>query len=153
LRAFGNTQVDQTELFSSIGDKLDVFYSGMSLAELQSFAQAVGLKSDLVYADKLSLETFREQLKSNLQREGDLVLINYDRRVLRQSAAGHISPVGAYDPGRDAFLVLDEASLKYPFTWLPASLLYQAVHTRADEHYRGVLFIHGYNTAVGGTSR
>lgn len=67
--------------------------------------------------------------------------------------AGHISPVGAYDPGRDAFLVLDEASFKYPFTWVPAPLLYQAVHTRADGRYRGVLFIHGYNTVVHGTSR
>jgi hypothetical protein len=154
LRAFGNTQVDQTELFPSITDKLDVFYSGMSLAELHNLAQAVGLKSKLVYADQLRLETFREQLKSNLQREGDFVLLNYDRRVLRQSGAGHISPVGAYDPARDAFLVLDEASFKYPFTWVPASLLYQAVHTRDGQHYRGVLFIHGYDTAaLQGTAR
>jgi hypothetical protein len=152
LRAFGKTQVDQAELLPSIGATLDVFYSGMSLAELHDLAESVGLKSELAYADKLSLETFRDQLKSNLQRDGDFVLINYDRRVLGQSGAGHISPVGAYDPGRDAFLVLDEASFKYPFTWIPAPLLYQAVHTRADEHYRGVLFIHGYDAAVHGTS-
>jgi hypothetical protein len=123
----------------------------MSLAELHDLARGVGLKSELVYADTLSFETFRDRLKSNLQREGDFVVINYDRRVLHQSGAGHISPVGAYDPGRDAFLVLDEASFKYPFTWVPASLLYQAVHTRADGRYRGVLFIHGYNTAAHGT--
>lgn len=153
LRAFGKSQVSQTELLPTIGDKLDVFYSGMSLAELHGLAQTVGLKSELVYADRLSLETFRDQLKSNLQREGDFVLINYDRRVLGQSGAGHISPVGAYDSGRDAFLVLDEASFKYPFTWVPAALLYRAVHTRADEHYRGVLFIHGYETALHGASR
>src|SRR5687768_15137742 len=153
LRAFGMAHVDQTELLPTIGDKLDVFYSGMSLADLHALAQTVGLKSELVYADALSLEMFREQLKSNLQREGDFVLINYDRRVLRQSGAGHISPVGAYDPGRDAFLVLDEASFKFPFTWVPAALLYQAAHTRADEHYRGVLFIHGYEAAVHGASR
>jgi len=152
LQAFGKTQVDQAELLPSIGDKLDVFYSGMSLAELHDLAQEVGLRSELAYADTLSLETFRDRLKSNLQRKGDFVVINYDRRVLHQSGAGHISPVGAYDPGRDAFLVLDEASFKYPFTWVPASLLYQAVHTRADGRYRGVLFIHGYNTAAHGTS-
>jgi hypothetical protein len=147
LRAFGESHVDQADLLPTIGDKLDVFYTGMSLADLRDLAQSVGLKSELVYANELSLETFRERLKSNLQREGDFVLINYDRQVLRQSGAGHISPVGAYDPGRDAFLVLDEASFKYPFTWVPAALLYQASHTRADQHYRGVLFIHGYETA------
>jgi hypothetical protein len=144
LRAFGKAQVDQVELLPTISDKLDVFYSGMSLAELHYLAQTVGLKSEMVYADELSLETFRDQLKLNLQREGDFVLINYDRRVLRQPGAGHISPVGAYDLERDAFLVLDEASFKFPFTWVPAALLYQAAHTRADRHYRGVLFIHGY---------
>jgi hypothetical protein len=153
LQAFGKAQVDQAELLPSIGDKLDVFFSGMSLAELHDLARGVGLKSELVYADTLSLETFRDRLISNLQREGDFVVINYDRRVLHQSGAGHISPVGAYDPGRDAFLVLDEASFKYPFTWVPAPLLYQAVHTRADGRYRGVLFIHGYDTAVHGMSR
>lgn len=153
LRAFGRTQMSQAELLPTIGDKLDVFYSGMSLAELHELALTVGLKSELVYADRLSVEAFRDQLKSNLEREGDFVLINYDRRVLRQSGAGHISPVGAYDPRRDAFLVLDEASFRYPFTWVPASLLYEAVHTRADENYRGVLFIHGYKTPLHGTSR
>ena len=39
-----SAQVDQTELFPSIVDKLEVFYSGMSLAELHNLAQAVGLK-------------------------------------------------------------------------------------------------------------
>src|SRR5688572_13064029 len=38
LRAFGNTQADQAALLPSIGEKLDVFYSGMSLAELHNLA-------------------------------------------------------------------------------------------------------------------
>jgi len=69
-----------------------------------------------VYADALSLDTFRERLKANLGSAGDFVVVNYDRRVLKQSGAEHISPVGAYDEAQDAFLVLDEAAYKYPFT-------------------------------------
>lgn len=145
LRGFGVPQADQISLFPSLRTKLNTFYTGMSLAELGELARSVGLRTELVYADTLSLETFRERLKENLGREGDFVVVNYDRRVLRQSGAGHISPVAAYDAARDAFLVLDQAAYRYPFTWVPTGLLYAAVRTRDGEQFRGVLFIHGYD--------
>lgn len=146
LRAYGVKQSDQAAVFPSVGSNLDVFFSGMSLAELAALAQHVGLRSEIAYADTLSLHTFRERLKSNVSREGDFVLINYDRRVLKQTGAGHISPIGAYDDARDAFLVLDQAAYKYPFTWVPTSLLYDAARTRDSDRYRGVLFIHAYDS-------
>ena len=67
-------------------------------------------------------------------------MVNYDRRVLKQAGAGHISPIAAYDQSRDAFLVLDEAAYRYLSTWIPASLLYQAAHTRAGDHFRGSIY-------------
>jgi hypothetical protein len=144
LRAYGDVGVDQARIFPSLSSKLDTFYSGMSLAELAELAQSVGLQAQIAYADALNLDSFRAQLQANLAQTGDFVIVNYDRRVLKQSGAGHISPVAAYDQSRDAFLVLDEAAYRYPFTWVPAPLLYQAVRTRAGEHFRGVLFISGY---------
>jgi hypothetical protein len=144
LRAYGDVGADQGKLFPSLSSKLDTFYSGMSLAELAELAHSVGLRAEIAYADAFSLDSFRERLQANLARKGDFVIVNYDRRVLNQSGAGHISSVAAYDRSRDAFLVLDEAAYRYPFTWVPTSLLYQAVHTRAGEHFRGVLFISGY---------
>ena len=144
LRAYGDVGADQGKIFPSLSSKLDTFYSGMSLAELAELAQSVGLRAEIAYADAFNLDSFRERLQANLARKGDFVIVNYDRRVLKQSGAGHISSVAAYDRSRDAFLVLDEAAYRYPFTWIPTSLLYQAVHTRAGEHFRGVLFISDY---------
>jgi hypothetical protein len=125
-------------------DKLKAFYTGMTLAELDTLAKSRGLRTQLVYADELNLEAFRDRLKTNLAQDGDFILVNYDRRVLKQEGIGHISPVAAYDEQTDAFLILDEASYRYPFTWVPAPLLYQAAHTQFAGRFRGVLFIKGY---------
>lgn len=145
LRAYGVKGADQTSVFRSWGAELKAFYTGMTLAELDALARSVGLRTQLVYADTLSLDEFRQRLKSNLAHEGDFVLVNYDRRVLKQAGVGHISPVGAYDETRDAFLILDEATYHYPFTWVPARMLYEAVHTMdPSKRYRGILFIRGY---------
>lgn len=149
LRAYRVDPLDQRDVFPSLRFKLDTFYSGVSLAELAALAKHNGLQSELVYADTITLDQFRERIKTNLARSGDFVLVNYDRQVLKQSGGGHISAVGAYDEARDAFLVLDEAAYRYPFTWVPAPLLYEAVHTRADERYRGVLFVQGYRSPSG----
>ncbi|HEV8331993.1 MAG TPA: phytochelatin synthase family protein [Steroidobacteraceae bacterium] len=142
LRAYGK-DADQKTVVPSIPARLKVFYSGMSLAELGSLAQDNGLRARVVYADSIDVDQFRELLKTNLGHAGDFVVINYDRKVLKQSGSGHISPIGAYDSSRDAFLVLDEAGYRYPFTWVPAPLLYAAARTRADEHFRGLLLVEG----------
>lgn len=146
LRAYGHSQADQASIFPSFSSKVDTFYSGMSLAELAQLAQSAGLDAELVYADSLDVDSFRARLKANLERPGDFVVVNYDRRVLKQAGAGHISAIAAYDDARDTFLVLDEAAYRYPFTWIPAPLLYEAAHTRADDHFRGVLFVSGYRS-------
>lgn len=146
LRAYGVETVDQRDVFPSLSFKLDTFYSGVSLAQLAALARHNGMQTELIYADALTLDQFRERLKTNLADDGDFVLVNYDRRILKQAGAGHISAVGAYDEARDAFLILDEAAYRYPFTWVPTTLLYKAVRTRADKHYRGVLFVQSYRS-------
>jgi hypothetical protein len=139
-RAFGK-QVDQTRIFSSSYQAANVFFSGMTLAELEQLAKDRGMSTERVHADSLSLHTFRELLKANLAQPDNYVLVNYDRRLLDQVGAGHISPVGSYDEASDRFLVLDEASYRYPFTWVSAEKLYYAARTRDGEDWRGVLFI------------
>lgn len=140
LRAKGVSSADQTSIFPTWAAKLKAFYTGMTLSELEALARSNGLKTQLVYGDQLTVDTFRDRLKDALAQE-DFVLVNYDRRVLKQEGIGHISPVADYDVHEDAFLVLDEASYHYPFTWVPAALLYAAVHTQADDRFRGVLLI------------
>jgi hypothetical protein len=145
IRAYGRQDTDQINIFPSWSTGLRVYYRGMTLAELGELATAVGLKGQVSYADTLTLNEFRDRLKQNLAMRGDYVLVNYDRRTLNQAGAGHISAVAAYDPTRDAFLVLDEASYRYPFTWIPAPLLYEAIHTLDSDRYRGLLFVRGFS--------
>jgi hypothetical protein len=145
LRAYGASDVDQNSIFPSLGARLKVVYNGMTLAELDALAHSAGLRTQLVYAHDMTVDSFRERVKTNLSHVGDFVVVNYDRRVLKQEGAGHISAIGAYDPARDAFLVLDEASYRYPFTWVPAPLLYAALHTKDADEFRGALFIDSRN--------
>lgn len=143
LRADGHAATSEWALFDSAAEGVRTFYRGMSLAELASLARANGLHSELVRGDELTLDSFRERLKQNLAHSGDYVIINYDRRVLQQTGAGHMSAVGSYDPRRDAFLVLDQAAYRYPWTWVPTQQLYDAIRTLDGAVYRGVLFVDG----------
>ena len=146
MRAYGDRNADQLNIFPDWGMRLRAYYRGMTLAELDELAAAAGLQSEALYADKLSLNNFREHLKENLTRADDYALVNYSRKVLNQSGDGHISAIAAYDPKRDAFLVLDEAAYRYPFTWVPAPLLYKAIHTLDGDRYRCILLVHGFHS-------
>jgi hypothetical protein len=146
LRAYGVKDADQQTLFPSVGSKIEVFYNGLTLPKLAALAQETGLRAEAVHADTVDFDAFRTRLKENLARTGDFVVVNYDRRVLQQEGSGHISAVGAYDDTRDAFLVLDQAAYNYPFTWVPASLLYEAVNTRDGERFRGILLVQSYTS-------
>lgn len=145
IRAYGDRDADQLNIFPSWSTRLRVYYGGTTLAELRELAAAAGLQSQVLYADTLTLHDFRERLKENLAAPGDYVLINYSRKPLNQAGDGHISAIAAYDPKRDAFLVLDEASYRYPFTWIPAPLLYEAVHTLDGDRHRGLLLVRGFS--------
>lgn len=147
LRADGDAAAAEWRLFDSAIDGLRTFYGGMSLAKLASLAQANGLHTELVRGDEFTVDSFRERLRQNLARAGDYVIINYDRRVLNQAGAGHISAVGSYDPNRDAFLVLDQAAYRYPWTWVPTQQLHEAARTLDGTAYRGVLFVQGNRRA------
>jgi hypothetical protein len=146
LRADGDAAAAEWGLFDSASDGLRTFYGGMSLADLASLARANGLRTELVRGDEFTVDSFRKRLRQNLSHAGDYVIINYDRRVLNQAGAGHISAVGSYDSNRDAFLVLDQAAYRYPWTWVPTQQLYEAARTLDGAEYRGVLFVQGTHT-------
>jgi hypothetical protein len=111
----------------SVRSRLQVTFGGMSLAELAGLLAARGADVASIHGDQLTLEEFRQLVKTNLAREGDYLLVNYQREALGQGRVGHISPVGAYDSASDRLLVMDTADYKYPYTWVPLAALYAAM--------------------------
>lgn len=83
----------------------------------------------MVHASDSSLDSFRETAPATLGDHSTFLIANYDRRVLKKSGAGHISPVGAFDSKADRVLILDVATQKYPYTWVPVSTLWAAMNT------------------------
>lgn len=133
VNALGQS-ADQFSFFNestdSVRSRVDVTFGGMSLPNLAGLLEARGLEVSTVHGDELSLEEFRDLVKSNLSRQGDYLLVNYQREVLRQGRVGHISPVGAYNAAGDQMLILDTAGYKYPYTWVPLTSLYEAMQEK-----------------------
>jgi hypothetical protein len=51
---------------------------------------------------------------------------------LGQESGGHISPIGAFNEGGDAVLILDTANYKYPWTWVPVDRMWSATTGQAE---------------------
>jgi hypothetical protein len=125
--------VTQFSLFSSadpsLKSELAVSLSGLTLEELARLLRGHGLQVQTVFAGESDVASFRSAAQSALSEASTFVVVNYDRKVLAQSGAGHISPIGAYSPTTDRLLVMDVATYKYPYTWIPVATLWSAMNT------------------------
>lgn len=130
LNAMGR-KTTQNEFFTSetsqVRSRIQVTLGGMSLADLDGLLSAHQLDTRLTYGDTITLDEFRSVIESNLSREGDFLLVNYQREILGQGRVGHISPIAAYDSASDRVLIMDTASYKYPYTWAPVEMLFTAM--------------------------
>ncbi len=117
---------DQTR---PIRSSFQVITKGMSLVDLAALLEAHGVTVRRQLASDINLEAFRQAVIRNLGDPNDLLVVNYQRHALGQVGRGHISPVSAYDSATDSVLVLDTATHKYPQTWVPVPLLYDAMAT------------------------
>ena len=124
-------QVTQSSIFNratrEIIAPLKVTFIGMTLAQLNGILEANQLKTELVYASDSSLNKFRSLVLNNLNNSQDLVLINYQRKALKQNGGGHISPIAAYHQPSDRFLVMDVATYRYPPVWVKSEQLWQGM--------------------------
>lgn len=109
--------------------ELRVTFSGMTLQELGELLRRHGAAVQIVHARDTTLEGFRTLARENLGRAGDYVVVNYERGALGQREGGHISPLAAYNPASDRFLILDVAAYRYPPTWVTATSLWNAMNT------------------------
>lgn len=110
-----------------------VMLTGMPLDDLGGLLAAHGAQVAIHHADSLDLGTFRKLVSGNLARDGDYLIVNYQREGLGQEPTGHISPLAAYDAETDRVLIMDTASYKYPYTWAPVGRLFAAMNTIDSE--------------------
>ena len=140
-------QLTQTMFFtpevSAVRSDIAVTFGGLTLSQLAAIIRAHGLNVQVVHAAQGSLESFRKVASATLAEPFEFLIVNYDRTTLKQEGAGHISPVGAYNAESDRLLVLDVAAQKYPYTWVPAQELWDAMNTvdPASGETRGFLLV------------
>jgi hypothetical protein len=151
INSMGEEQgrVDQSTFFTdtarAVKSPWHVSVLGMSLNELGQLLRAHGTGTTIIHASDTDLDEFRRTARKNLKTPGDFILVNYQRAELGQSEGGHISPLAAYDPATDSFLILDVAPHKYPPVWAPASALWNAMNAPLNpstQTTRGFLIVH-----------
>jgi len=116
---------------------------GMQLRQLHEILRALGAESTIrVVDDAVTDDAARAEIVENLGREGDYVIVNYDRKVLDQKGGGHISPLAAYDRESDSFLVLDvNPNQGKTWAWVPATRMIAAMRTHDTVENRGYLLV------------
>lgn len=146
------TPLDQSRLFEHPrvrANPLKVSFIGMSLDDFATLLRAHGARVSVVHASESDVGTFRDAVRENLAREGDFLLVNYQRSELGQAPMGHISPIAAYDELSDRLLVLDVAAHKYPPTWVETGAMWRAMRATLNPETtttRGYLIVHGDGT-------
>jgi hypothetical protein len=121
------------------------FDPGLTLAQLEGLLKVYKAHVQLEYAADENVErgtrSFRKILKRVLSEPNRFLIVNFKGTAMGAPTAGHITPVGAYDRHSDSVLLLDVASHRNPWYWVPVRHLYQAMHTRDGVRYRGYLVV------------
>jgi hypothetical protein len=115
---------------------------GYQLRQLDELFKANSLHTRLVIVDdKKTEKEIRADLVENLKRPGDYVVVNYWRKAVGQRGGGHISPLGAYDPESDSFLVLDVNPANAGWVWMPTATLVKGMRTLDTVENRGYIHV------------
>ncbi len=115
---------------------------GYQLRQFDELLKAHALRTRLVIVDdKISEQQIRADLVGNLKRRDDYVVVNYWRQAVGQPGGGHISPLAAYDPQSDSFLVLDVNPASAGWVWMPTATLVKGMRTFDTVENRGYLHV------------
>jgi hypothetical protein len=111
--------------------------AGHVAADPRRLLEAHGLSTDLRFARDDDLDSFRHTAVAVLDDPGRGMAVNYLRGALGQEGRGHTSPLAAYHPESDRFLILDVSRYRYPPVWVRARGLFAAMNTEAGRNSRG----------------
>lgn len=101
---------------------------GMSLEQWAAMMSAFTV-AKAFHAGETPLTRFRESVIRNLATPGNFLVVNYDRKALKQEGGGHISPIAAYHTESDYVLIFDVNPSLYNPVWVNLEDLYQAMNT------------------------
>ena len=106
---------------------LEIEKGGNTLEQLAAVLTALHVRVDTYFGSDLDASETRRSLQRVLETPDQRVIVDFDRKVLRQKGSGHFSPLAAYHEGEDRFLLLDVARYKLPPCWVRAETLHQAI--------------------------
>ncbi|MFY9329417.1 MAG: phytochelatin synthase family protein [Georgfuchsia sp.] len=106
-----------------------VSVSGMTLADMTAFFNALGVKATAYHGSELGIDQLRKLLRETLAKPNARIVVNFNRKTLAQEGSGHLSPLAAYDEASDSVLMLDVAKFKYPPAWISVSELLESMQT------------------------
>ena len=115
---------------------------GFQVRQLDALLKAHGAQTRLVIVGASSPDDeIRDDLRRNLERPGDYVIVNYTRSAVGQRGGGHISPLGAYDAASDSFLVLDVNPATAGWVWMPTATLVKGMRSFDTVENRGYIVV------------
>lgn len=115
---------------------------GYQARQFDALLKSHALRTRLVIVDdKKPEQEIRTDLVANLKRRGDYVVVNYRREAVGQQGGGHISPLAAYDPESDSFLVLDVNPASAGWVWMSTTTLVKGMRTFDTVENRGYIHV------------
>lgn len=122
---------------------------GISFGKVACLADCNGAKVEAFRTNESTVDNFRNYVMACASSEDCHMIVSYNRKHLKQTGAGHFSPIGGYHAGKDMVLILDVARFKYPPHWVPLTLLWEAMDTidEATGHHRGFMLISRFERA------
>jgi glutathione gamma-glutamylcysteinyltransferase len=100
---------------------------GITLEQAACLARCNGAAVEVFPYGAVSVEEFREMVKSAAANPENHLVVSYTRKAFNQTGDGHFSPIGGYSPEQDMVLILDTARFKYPPHWLKLESVYHAM--------------------------
>lgn len=76
-----------TDAVTEVRPWFRVTFGGMPLSALTQMLKAHGAQPSAVHAEDATVEAFREVLKENMANAKDWLIINYDRRVVKEAGS------------------------------------------------------------------
>merc|ERR1712048_262483 len=77
----------------------------------------------------VTVDQVRSDLKQALKTDHNRVFVNFHRASIGQVGGGHFSPIVAFNPKEDSFLIYDVARYKYSPFWAPAKNVHASLQT------------------------